>query len=605
MRAIFCRHLSSRTSAGPSRPAGRAAAIARSELRLSARSAARQSRPQSDFINTRLQLAAVGRANVGKSTLFNRLARAAGPFVPSVVDSFPGVTRDARVAYGAVGDLRFGIVDTAGLEDEPGVKKQKVAAGQEWWRKGAAGSVVDAGALEEGGVYRELYEKMAGKTEEAVKGADAALFVLDAGAGITAVDMGIARWLRAAVGAENVVVLVNKCDLESAKEVWTEAHGLGFGEPLAVSAEHNMGMADLYKIVSRLHGKKELAGESAEGENDRLFSREPLPDASLSELEAPPKPLPDGIEGKLQEIYGEDGGELAFDPDFVRDPPIHRLMVSIIGRPNVGKSSLLSCLVAHNSSGTLIGPASGVTRDAVLAEWTPPKFGASSITLVDTAGIRAKAKVNANMRVEALSVKAALRGLRLSHVTVLVIDATEGFVEQDVKIAHVAIMEGRAIVVAVNKMDCVRGDEPARKALRENITYAVHSSLHQISGVEVVEMSAADWGRSGRAQEMELYEAVLRAKGRWERRVPTSALTRFVTKFNATTSVGMSGASRNRRGETKFISQKKTRPPMFRLDGSSAVSDNYIKALTNGIRAEFGFEGVPIRIKRPSRRQRR
>jgi GTPase len=172
-----------------------------------------------------------------------------------------------------------------------------------------------------------------------------------------------------------------------------------------------------------------------------------------------------------------------------------------------------------------------------------------------------------------------------------------------VKIAQIAITEGRAIVIVLNKIDCLKTHRERNEA-RESLKDQMRSSLHQIQGVEVVEMSAREWSE-GLTQSAKLYGAIQRARTRWERRIPTSALTRYVTRFNETVAIGMSGAKRGRRGATRFISQKKTRPPMFRLDGSSAVSDNYIQSLTNGIRNEFGLEGVPIRIKRPSRRMRR
>jgi GTPase len=541
--------------------------------------------------DTGLVLAAVGRANVGKSTLFNRLARGApGPFVPSVVAAQPGVTRDARRARAAVGGLAFDLVDTAGLEEAPGAGGGRRRAGAEVDTAAAAGAgatretLLAVGALDPDKVYRELYRGMAAATVAAVRAADAAVFVIDASLGVTAVDLAIARWLRAVRGGGGVVLVANKCDMADARAGCADALALGFGEPIPVSAEHNIGLDGVYAAVRDLHQAR-LAGLPP--------SPPPLP--------APPAVASEREAAEEDDEYGDEDGELLFDPDFVRDPPITRLAVSLIGRPNVGKSSLLAALTGRD--GALVSPAAGVTRDAVLVEWAPRGPAADPLCLVDTAGIRARASLRA-APVEQLSVQASLRALRLSHVAVLVVDANDGLTDQDVKIAHVAITEGRAVVLAVNKMDCVRGRGEA-DALRELIACKVRTSLHHIAGVEVVEMSTRDWPATGVTQAAQLYGAIQRARRRWERRIPTSALTRYVTRFNETTAVGMSGAKRGRRGTTKFISQKKTRPPMFRLDGSSAVSENYIRALTNGIRAEFGLEGVPIRVKRPSRRQRR
>jgi GTPase len=587
----------------------------------------RRAAPQHE---TGLVLAAVGRANVGKSTLFNRLARAAdAPFVPSVVDSFPGVTRDPRRAAAAVGDLGFTLVDTAGLEEAPAVGSAAVVGAVRRGAdieasvepgivgRGARESLLTVGALDPDEVYRALYRGMAGATERAVRDADAAVFVLDAASGVTAVDAAIARWLRTLLRAEDVLVVANKCDMIGARDGYVEALALGFGEPLAISAEHNTGFDEVYAAVLRLHEKRQarlfLPATAATAEKAEALAAAGA-DVVVEEIGG----MNDGgkkgkrggeVRADIDDVdhddgndFGEDDGELLFDPDFVRDPPLGKLVVSIVGRPNVGKSSLLTRLIGRRDA-ALVGPASGVTRDAVLAEWVPPSASAEPLWLVDTAGIRARHSVRTT-RVEELSVKASLRALRQAHVAVLVVDANHGLTDQDVKIAHVVITEGRAIVLVVNKMDCMTGSTQVQE-LREAIAQRTRTALHQIAGVEVVEMSAHDWDRTGMTQAAKLYGAIQRARVRWERRVGTSALTRYVTRFNETIAIGMSGAKRGRRGVTKFISQRKVRPPMFRLDGSSAVSDNYIQALTNGIRSEFGFEGVPIRIKRPSRRQRR
>lgn len=581
---------------------------------MSNRAPKRRSRQEQEFVDTGLVLAAVGRANVGKSTLFNRLGRAGvyapvsscgearTPFVPSVVDSFPGVTRDARTAQAAISDLSFTLIDTAGLEDAPGAGARGLGKllsdddnhGVEFGTSYLPQSLLNAQALDPNEHYRTLYAGMAAATVRAVRDSDAVLFVVDASVGVTAVDEAIGRWLRLMRGnaIERVVLVANKADAGYAREGTSEALRLGFGEPVVISAEHNMGMADLYQAVLALHKTHQVQQALA-------------PPRFPSSVEISPSPV---VEQKAEdnrvedvEIFGDVDGELLFDPDFVRDEPIKRLIVSIIGRPNVGKSSLLARLVG--SSEALVGPAAGVTRDAVLKEWRPKGQCTDPVWLLDTAGIRPRNRIG-ETRVESLSVKSSLRALRVAHVAVLVIDATDRLTSQDVKIAHVAIAEGRAIVLVVNKMDCLEGDKEKIAELRDHLAEQLRTSLHLISGVEVLEMSALRWS-DGSTQAARLYGAIQRVRHRWEKRIPTSALTRYVTRFNQTTALGMSGAKRGRRGTTKFISQKKTRPPMFRLDGSSAVSENYIQALTNGIRAEFGFQGVPMRIKRPSRRQRR
>lgn len=562
-----------------------------------------------EFIDTGLVVAAIGRANVGKSTLFNRLGRsgiyapASGsgdlrtPFVPSVVESFPGVTRDARSTQAAISDLSFTLIDTAGLEDAP-----KSNHGASVFPAEAMSTVpqsmLNAGALDTNPHYRNLYRSMSDSTVKAVRDSHAALFVIDASVGVTAIDEGIARWLHFMRGdvSDRIVLVANKADTQGAQDGALDALSLGFGEPVVISAEHNMGMADLYQAILALH---EARQEEQARSPPLLRSRSEIA-LQTGAMHRDVNKAPCGKEDTVD----FDDGELLFDPDFVRDEPINKLVVSIVGRPNVGKSSLVSRLLDSGPGETLVGPAAGVTRDAVLKEWRPKgRNRIEPLWLVDTAGIRPRNRA-VETRIETLSVQSSLRALRVAHVAVLVIDANEKLTAQDVKIAHVVVAEGRAIVLVVNKMDCIQGEGQKVAELREQLAYQIRTSLHHVAGVEVVEMSARSWA-SDPTQAARLYGAIQRVRERWEKRIPTSALTRYVTRFNESTALGMRGAKRGRRGTTKFISQKKTRPPMFRLDGSSAVSDNYIQALTNGIREEFGFQGVPIRIKRPSRRQRR
>lgn len=546
------------------------------------------------YVDTGLRVALVGRPNVGKSTLFNQLASAvrgrgtdgvANPsplvFVRSVVDSLPGVTRDPREAAAVLSDLRFIITDTAGLEDAVSEAEGNDAEPN----AGGEISLVTATAMTETPVYRNLYRKMEAGTAAAVRDAHMVFFMFDAAHGLTEVDRAIAHWLRTEASDKDVVLLANKCDVAGSEGNAIEAYELGFGDPVVLSAEHKLGLADLYTELNTVYVRRQAALESAPTE---MVDAEGVAPTEEDELRQ-------SFDEELVLGYNEKVGE----------EPLRQLIVSIIGRPNVGKSTLLNRLVGEERS--LVGPVAGVTRDAVLCEWKlPPNVNRPDdipVWLVDTAGIRARVKVDTE-NLERLSVRSSLRALRHSHAVVVVLDSADPLCHQDMKLLDVAITEGRAVVLVVNKMDKL--DTEDMDDWRSSVRYAVDSKVNALQGVEVVEMSAKDW-RNGEAQARRLFGAVQRARERWEKRIPTSALNRFVTKFNERMSVGgrIQGEKRNRIGVTKFITQKKIRPPMFRLDGSSAVSMNYLRSLTNAIRKEFGFEGVPIRVKRPSRRKRK
>lgn len=546
------------------------------------------------YVDTGLRVALIGRPNVGKSTLFNQLASAvrgrgtdgvANPsplvFVRSVVDSLPGVTRDPREASAAISDLRFTITDTAGLED---AVSDHVSDAPEPGTSGEV-SLVTATAMTETPVYRNLYKKMEAGTAAEVRSADMVFFMFDAAHGLTEVDRAIAHWLRKEAVEKEVLVLANKCDVSGSEAKAIEAYELGLGDPIVLSAEHKLGLGDLYGEVNRVYMKRQQTKD---------VSSFPLVDgegvAATEEDE-----LRQSFDDELVIGFGEKVGE----------EPLRQLVVSIIGRPNVGKSTLLNRLVGEERS--LVGPVAGVTRDAVLCEWKlPPNINRPDeipVWLVDTAGIRARVKADSE-NLERLSVRSSLRALRHSHVVVVVLDSADPFCHQDMKLLDVAITEGRAVVIVVNKMDKLETEDI--EEWRLSMRYVIDKKVDALQGVEVVEMSAKDWS-NGASQARRLFYAVQRAREKWEKRIPTSALNRFVTQFNERLSVGgrIKGEKRNRIGVTKFISQKKIRPPLFRLDGSSAVSMNYLRALTNAIRKEFGFEGVPIRVKRPSRRRRK
>ena len=338
------------------------------------------------------KIAIVGRPNVGKSTLFNRLTgtRAA------LVSDLPGLTRDRKQGEADFAGHKISLIDTAGLE---------VAA---------AGSIAD---------------RMRKQTEAGIAAADLVLFVIDARAGVTATDETFARTVRAS--GRPVVLVANKSEGRSSDEGFYEAFRLGLGEPVAISAEHGLGLVDL--------------------ERD-----------ALAALGLKPKSRTKGEDGS-------EGGE-------TQKP----LRVAIVGRPNAGKSTLVNAIIGEDRM--ITGPEPGLTRDSVASDID---WSGRPIRLFDTAGLRRKAKVTE--LAEKLSTSDTVRAIRFAEVVVLLVDAERGLEHQDLTIADLATTEGRAFVVAVNKWDLV---EEKQKTLKE-ITEKIADSLAQVPGVAVVPISAA------------------------------------------------------------------------------------------------------------------
>jgi GTP-binding protein len=313
-----------------------------------------------------LTIAIVGRPNVGKSTLFNRLA---GKRLAIVHDT-PGVTRDRKVADAQLGPVSFRLIDTAGFE------------------RAEAGS---------------LSARMTAQTMEAIGDADVCLFLIDARDGVTAGDEIIAAALRRS--GKPVILAANKCESRAVRDTLNEAYALGFGEPIAVSAEHALGMAELLDAIAPYTSEEP---EPAEDEN---------------------KPL----------------------------------KLAIVGRPNTGKSSLFNRLLGEERS--LTGPEAGITRDAVIAPW---QIEGREVLLHDTAGLRKRARV-AGHALEELSVASTLDAIRFAECVIVLIDALQPFEKQDLTIADLVAREGRAVVFAINKWDQVSNPQSALSSLREQV----------------------------------------------------------------------------------------------------------------------------------------
>ena len=435
----------------------------------------------------------IGRPNVGKSTLFNRLV---GQRV-ALVDDEPGVTRDRREGEANLFGLEFRVVDTAGLEER-----------------------FDA----------SLEGRMRAQTEMALEEADLALLVFDVRAGITALDQHFANWLRRS--GTPVALVANKCEGRALEAGLGEAYALGLGQAIPISAEHGIGMSDLYDAVAAI-AKPETDG-AAEGLDEEAEG-------------------PDEAPGVLQ--------------------------LAIVGRPNVGKSTLVNKLLGEER--LLTGPEAGITRDSISIDWT---FRGRALRLVDTAGLRRKARVVEKL--ERLSTQDTLRSIRFAHVVVLLLDVEEGLEKQDLTIARMVVEEGRALVIGVNKWDACREREARLAAVHARL----ERSLPQTRGIPVVTLSALQ-GHNIDA----LMKAVLGAYDVWNRRIGTSDLNRWL---DAVTASHPPPASAGRPVRLKYITQAKARPPTFAIFCSKPdeLPPSYLRYLENGLREAFDLPGTPIRI---------
>ena len=435
-----------------------------------------------------LTVAIVGRPNVGKSTLFNRLA---GRRL-AIVDDAAGTTRDRSAAESNLAGLALRIVDTAGFEEGP---------------------------------PESMSARMLAQTRAAVARADVCLFLIDAREGVTPGDEIVAQALRRS--GKPVILAANKCEGAGAISGHGEAHGLGFGEPIALSAEHGLGLADLAEALA------------------------PYAEAQPGDAEMPAEETSDG----------------------------RPLRLAIVGRPNVGKSSLLNRLIGEDRA--LVSPEAGTTRDAVAAEWM---WKGRRVLLHDTAGLRRKFKMSE--RLEKLSAGSTHNAVRFADCVVVVIDATAPFERQELAIAGQVAQEGRAIVFAVNKWDLVQDRRGALARLRET----ADRLLPQSAGAPLVALSAL----TGEGVER-LMAAVMEADKVWNTRVPTAALNRFLAEA---VERHPPPAVKGRRVRIRYMTQAKARPPSFVLFGNQlkALPESYLRYLVNAMREAFRLPGTPIRL---------
>jgi GTP-binding protein len=450
-------------------------------------------------------IALVGRPNVGKSTLFNRLTKSRD----ALVADFPGLTRDRHYGRGRLGDRPFIVVDTGGFEP-----------------------VAKSGILKE----------MARQTREAIAEADVVVFIVDARAGMTEHDREIAQLLRRA--GRPVVLVANKAEGLPSERATAEFHELALGEPLAISAAHGEGVRGM-----------------TEHALDIVAPVPPAADASAEELQ-----LDDAVEPAAEEARE---GE--------RPGPDARIKVAIIGRPNVGKSTLVNALLGAERVIAFDQP--GTTRDAIHVDF---ERGPRRYTLIDTAGVRRRGKVFE--AIEKFSVIKTLQAIEEAHVVVLLLDAQDGITEQDAHIAAYALEAGRAMVVGINKWDDLDADARARAKTDydRKLAFLAFADAHYISARDGKGIGA-------------VMASVDKAFAAAMIKLSTPRLTRALQAAVARQQPPRAGLVRPK---LRYAHQGGVNPPVIVIHGTALahVPDAYRRYLERFLAEAFKIRGTPLRI---------
>ena len=450
-----------------------------------------------------IKVAIIGRPNVGKSTLFNRLIGRK----EAIVHDMPGVTRDRKEGFAKFFDLNLMVIDTAGYEYSN---------------------------------EDNLESRMWLQTQRAIDESDVCLFLFDSRAGIQPYDEHFASLVRES--GKPTILLANKCEGALQENSIYEAYKLGLGEPVPFSAEHGLGLSDLYQRLLPFDHKED-----------------------------------DDTEEEDIDFTGMTEDEInAIKDEKIKAKP---LQLAIVGRPNVGKSTLMNALL--NDERMLTGPEAGVTRDAITVGW---EWRGHKINLVDTAGLRRHSKVESD--VEKMSAANTKHAAFMAQVVILVLDADAVLDKQDLTIARQILEEGRALVIAINKWDIANRQEALQR-----LNDKLQTSLAQAEGVPTVTISALK--KEGLDK---LMSAVFKVYERWNKRIPTSPLNQWFGDMIDRQPPPL--GKNKRRIKLRYITQAKTRPPSFYIFSSNpeGLPDAYLRYLIHSLRETFDLRGIPLRM---------
>jgi len=443
-------------------------------------------------------IAIVGRPNVGKSTLFNRLIGSR----QALVDDREGVTRDRHYGIAEYANREVMYIDTGGFEPDP---------------------------------RDDLFAKVRKQAEVAIAEADLVLFVVDRQTGRVPADDQTADILRRSTKKgsdlnEKLILVVNKCDSHAQDEEAAEFWGLGMESMLCVSAEHGRGIYDLW---------------------DAILAR-----------------IPEAPEVEEEEEDGE-------------------VRIAVIGRPNIGKSTLVNRLIGEDRH--VVHDAPGTTMDAVDSVVT---IGERTYRLVDTAGVRRRAKIGDQL--EGFATSRAIKAIERCHVTLLMLDGTEEIAHQDARLAALVQDRGRAVVLLVNKWDQVKKD-PDRNV--KTVMHDIERRLPHLSWAPVLFISALTGKGAGH-----IFDRVEAAYQEFDKRISTSELNKFLEAALEAHSVPQ---KHHRPVRLNYMTQARVRPPTFLIWSNSpdAVKAPYQRYLENRLRDAYGFLGTPIRIQLRKKRK--
>ena len=439
-----------------------------------------------------LQIAIVGKPNVGKSTLFNKLCKKR----IAITHDRSGVTRDAKSFNASISGIEYNLVDTAGLDR----------------------------------AKDDLTKMMLNKAIDSATTADLILFVIDGRRDLDSEDHHFAKELRKL--GKDIIVVVNKCENPKAID-YNQGHKFGFDDIVHISSEHNIGFDSLNSAIGKFLEIHEANKESTEEDSKDTENKSKT------------------------------------------------LSISIIGRPNVGKSTFFNKLIGKDRS--LVADFSGTTRDSINYIYN---HNGREIEFIDTAGLRKKTMITDS--VEQLSSYESINALRRSHITIMMIDATTPLEKQDFSILRVAINEGRAVVLVINKIDLISKVKDYKKDIYE----LVDEKLFEIKGVPILFISARDDKKV-----VKVLDEAIEINKTFNKKISTGKLNKWLEGATSTHLAPISKTGKRYR--FKYMTQSSSRPPTFTIFTSQTdgLPESYTRYLYNSLRDTFELHGVPIRLK--------